>query len=341
MLSAQHISDLAVWWADQFSLQGGERATFIAEVESYYTWVNDNFDTSELALGSGFSPTGDFHPSAIADALTTIGRTARQETGQWPVGSVYVSDNLILGNGQVIYDRYAEMSDDFESGDPDVENRGWSWYQENLVAVQGVSSGDLELEPTDGGASGSNWNGSSAGLLCYKEWDGSFEMRARVRVRDLSGSENPPLTGTRVAGLAVHDPTRNSSLNYLQIVAGTVSGVGAQVLVTTTDDSVSTSIQIASPNAELGVDLRIVRQRIRPQTFEFWVRDSTVEALLSSQDHWTLAGIVNRQNTEDPSRPNAVEVPDLMQWGLVVSDSESATDVKMFVEEVFFCRARK
>lgn len=235
---------------------------------------------------------------------------------------------------------FAGLSDDF---DGDALDPSWLFFNENLIADRSVANGELSVQITAGGTNGSFWYNDNDGILIYKTITGPVDMRARVRVRNSANTGNPDTAPARVGGIAAHDPNRppnpGASYNYVHTGLGRVdNSVTTVVEAKTTDLSLSTYVPTQWPlvGIPLDGDLRIVRHAEDLQIFETYVRSSTLP--LSSDEGWELTMRINRADNTEPARPDAVPLPDTLQWGIMVYTNLDAVDVRMFVEQVLFSR---
>jgi hypothetical protein len=222
------------------------------------------------------------------------------------------------------------FDDDFESGEVDVEDRGWSWFNESNVTAQAVTSGELNIQIDAGGAAGSFWFDANDGVLLYKTLSGDADVRARVRVLNTAGDAPPAASNFRLVVLAAHDPDRSSAYNYCHVGAGSTSQTGSRVEWKTTDASVSTygdnGSDITTP---IAVDLRLVRsgQVLTP----YW-RDTAGD--LSSNTGWTALQVMDRSDDTTPARASAVPMPHVLQWGMAVYANQAIHDVQGYVDEI-------
>lgn len=241
-------------------------------------------------------------------------------------------------------DPLAALSDDWTGGSSDVQIRGWQWYRENAVATQMVSGGVLELDPVAGGngPNGTFWYNNNRGFHLFKLVSGAADMRSRLRVTDSAGADVPPASSFRLGGIAVHDPQR-PDYNFLHVVGGTVNNAQGRVEWKTNDGalgiSTSTFDSVADPSGALNIDLRIVRSAANLQVFNTYVRASSAQPNLASDDGWTLVQLIDRADNTAPLRQGgvaAVAMPDELEWGLIVYAVNAVHDVKQYNDGVEF-----
>lgn len=231
-------------------------------------------------------------------------------------------------------DPLAALSDDFESDEADVEDRGWLWHNESVVATQAIAGGELNLDITEGGGAGSFWFDGFEGMLLYKLVTGDADVRARIRVRNTAGDGTPAPDNFRLVVLAAHDPDRATVLNYVHVGMGSTNEAGNSAEWKTTDDSVSTFGNNSSSGlSPLELDFRLVRVG---QVFTAYVRFTGAEPLSSDVGWGSAWQVMDRSSNLTPARAAAVPMPDTLQWGIAVYSNQATHDVQGFVDEVRF-----
>jgi hypothetical protein len=228
----------------------------------------------------------------------------------------------------------ASLNDTFNGGDPLLENRGWTWYDEGSVATQDMSGGELHLVSTGGGAAGAWWYNTENGNLLFKQVTGDFDVRVRLRVRDAAGTGSPSSAAFewRFAGIAVHDPDRSTQYNYVHAMLGADPNGTDRIEWKTTDDSASTWDSVAG-SAPLDYDLRIVRVG---QVFSLYYRRTDSGQTLASNTGWTLYATIDRNDNTVPVRASAVPMPDTVQIGLTggYAGPQASLDIQAWFDQV-------
>lgn len=228
-------------------------------------------------------------------------------------------------------------------------NPKWLLYQPTPgTATADIVGDELNLRVSGGGAGGSHWQDADDGALLYQPITGAFDVRARVRVRDQTGSGNPFAGGYRLAGIAAHDPAGVGSgnvHNYVHIALGVANATAFQVEWKTTDhdggasDDVSAFGAVAAPSATVyDADLRIVRREGALQMFDLYMRLSTGD--LATVTDWTLVQTIDRSSNLTPARSTAgalanlaVALPDTLWVGAMVYNNTLQEHVMLFVDE--------
>lgn len=271
--------------------------------------------------------------------------TAERTGGSSPAGPITLQ--LEVGGsaelGEVVDP--ALFIDDFESGDPLLENRGWTWFDEATVATQTMAGGELHLVSTTGGAGEAWWYNTENGNLLHKTVTGDFDARARLRVRNAAGTGSPSSAALewRFAGIAVHDPDRATELNYVHAMLGADPNGQNRIEWKTTDDSVSTWDSVAGA-APLDYDLRIVRTG-QVLTLSYRAFDADLEpgdedyVALADDSGWTVYQPIDRDDNATPARLGgapAVNLPNTLQIGLTggYAGPTATLDIQAWFREV-------
>jgi hypothetical protein len=268
----------------------------------------------------------------------TAGRTSATS----PAGPISVQFEVggVAALGQTLDP--AAFIDDFESGDPLLENRGWTWYDEASVATQDMNGGELHLVSTTGGAAGAWWYNTEDGNLLFKTVTGDFDARVRLRVRNAAGTGSPSSAALewRFAGIAVHDPDRSTDFNYVHAMLGADPNGTDRIEWKATDGSVSTWDSIAGA-APLDYDLRIVRVgQVFTLSYRAFDADLAPEdegyVPLSDDDDWTTYQVIDRDDNTIPPRATAVNMPNTVQVGLTggYAGPAATLDIQAWFREV-------
>lgn len=193
----------------------------------------------------------------------------------------------------------------------------WTEFEgDGTYATSSVSGGQYSIEPDEGGSAGSFWFNGEQGLLTYKEITGDFDVRTRVHVTNSAGTSAPPVSGFRIAGLAAHDPDRNTVRNYVHIGLGSTDEVDNRVEHKTTVDDVSTygSASFTNGTNELDGYLRLTRV------------GTTYTAYYSTDGQsWTQLQQWNR-----------ADLPSTLQVGLVIYANLTVHDIAASFDYVRF-----
>jgi hypothetical protein len=223
--------------------------------------------------------------------------------GEVWVGEVWAGEALAGEAWDAPPDAFASYRDEFAWATLDPR---WSVYKPDSATVT-VSGGRVRIEPVQGGSglTGCFWYSSSNGALGSEQNDGvfvyqtfgpgagtptSFDVRARIRVRDAADTGNPPAdVGTwRFGGLAVHDPTRTSYLRYLHCALGTEGGAavsGIENKVNRVNATGGASVfPVAALVGALARDVRIVRRATDANIFDMY--DAASTGALSRSTGW-------------------------------------------------------
>ena len=215
----------------------------------------------------------------------------------------------------------------------------WSVFNASVIDRAEVANGEINLEPTQGGAAGSLWFNTSLGMLHYVDITGGFDVRARMRVRDSAGTASPPGDpgDFRFAGIAAHDPDRTAPAtdhNYVHVMLGGDPNGQNRIEWKTTDASVSEFASDAG-SAPLDYDIRLVRDQDDNQIFRLYYRRTDLGETLASDTGWVLLQTVDRTDSATPPRASAVSLPALLQVGFVGGYANPVThDIQSWVEEI-------
>lgn len=248
------------------------------------------------------------------------------------------------------FDALGSLADNFGGTVTDVEARGWAWFRDSTIATQTVSSDELHLESTAGGAGDSWWYSSSvgpvlqAGNLLYKLVTGDFDLRARVRVRDAAGTGSPSSAGGewRFAGIQAQEPDglTGGRYNYVHLGLGAdPSGQNRLEWKVTDDDGVDGDSTFGSEAvaAPLDYDLRMVRVG---QTISLSFRASVSTVSLRSATGFTAISIGDiEKDANTPARSGTtgpVAFGNTLAVGIMgpYSGPTATLDCQMWVEEI-------
>lgn len=234
-------------------------------------------------------------------------------------------------------DVLAELSDSFSRG-ASLTGNGWAIEDTSPSSSPSdtIAAGAADLEVAAGGTGGSFWFDTNEGALWYKTITGPVDFRARVRVTNAAGTDLPPVTQFRVAGIAAHDPDR-TTLEYLHIGLGSNNSAALQVEWKTTDasDSAYGYTEATLTGGSLLYDLRIVRRATDLQVFDLYVRAGTARTL-DDNEGWTLEQTIDRSDADVPDRAAnngsvAVELPQTLRYGPMLYANAEAHDLRMYM----------
>lgn len=232
------------------------------------------------------------------------------------VGPALVSPTVVspASVAPVETDPLAALSDEFPGSSLD---ESWTEYEgDGTYAVNTVSGGQYSMEPDAGGTAGSFWFNGEQGLLTYKEVAGDFQCECRVHVTNSAGDDAPPVTQFRIAGIAAHDPDRDSVRNYVHIGLGSTAEADNRVEHKTTVDDVSTfgSASFTNGTNELDGYLRLTR-----------VSDTFTCYYSSDGESWTELESWER-----------ADLPSTLQVGMVVYSNQTVHDIAASFDYVRF-----
>lgn len=247
--------------------------------------------------------------------------------------------------GGVVADPLSTMDDLFPGEALDAK---WTKLQATTDTLDAtVSGGEVFLEIARGSSSGSQMFDNNDYSMLYQTVTGAFDARARCRVTGSDGASAVGVSSTRLGALNAADPANTASvLNYVQIAAGTTGGVPLQYQWMTTDAIAAGSTDESAfggdalTDAIVGVDFRIVRRLGALQTFDLYVRRSSLATNLLDDNDWTLAQTINREDNNVPERDTfgalanqAVALPSEVRIGLAVGATVSTHNVAMYCSE--------
>ena len=285
------------------------------------------------------------------------GRTAESEeaamvalTAQaWTAGALEprATTPLALGEPDEEPDPLSVLDDLFQGGDPDVENRGWTWYQEATVQTQTIAGGELELESTQGSATGSWWFTAAGGArndgnLLYKNITGAFDARIETRVRNSADTSDPPSAAGEFhfIYLQAHDPDRTgSAYNYVSVGLGGNPTSQTEITWGTTDDdgltANATTFASTTGSSPLSYQLRIVRRDSDNDILDLYSRRTDAGFPLEHNSGWNLEQTIDR-SSNSPARTapaTPIALPATLQVGISAgSCNVLGLDIRQWVE---------
>jgi hypothetical protein len=236
------------------------------------------------------------------------------------VAAAYVTLGGGAGGSEEDPDPLAALSDEFEGDELD---EAWTEYAGGgAYDVSTVADGAYTFASTDGGPSipGALWFGGFQGLLTYKEIEGDFVCTARVHVTNAAQDDRPSVAGFRQAGIAAHDPDRDTVLNYVDVSIGSSDEATHTAEWKTTVDGTMGSgttfdvIEWDEGSGELVAWLRLTR-----------VGSTFTLDVSADGDAWTELQEVERE-----------DLPATLQVGPIVYSNQNVADVVGAFEFVRF-----